>query len=214
MPTPRLDNQHQRGGVSRPVVGLRDAHGLDVHHERRQHGRAAQQHRPTDRGRAGGRQRVAHQPFKPDLFRRRAGAQHPVPVRQPIAVPQDAPGAVVDRHDPPAPVQVDDAYPRVVEQGGHRRGPRLGADQRLPDADELPDMGQQRRDHRDPRGPPAIRVDGIAGAPDDVGAVRPVETHVHAVLHAAPAQQLVVGGRGLQRLGRVQVLDVDQTTVG
>ena len=146
MLAPRLDNQHQRGDVARAVVRLRDAHGLDVHHEGRQHGRATEQHRSTDRDRAGGRQRVAHQPLETDLVGRRAGAQHPVPVRQPIAVPQDAAGAVVGLYDPPTPVQVEDAYPWVVEQGGHGRVPRLGADQRLPDTDELTDMGQQFRD--------------------------------------------------------------------
>ena len=31
--------------------------------------------------------------------------------------------------------QVEDADPRVLEQGSHGRVPRLGADQRLPDAD-------------------------------------------------------------------------------
>ena len=129
-------------------------------------------------------------------------------------MPQDAAGAVVGRHDPPAPVQVDDAYPRVVEQGGHGCVPRFGADQRLPDADELPDMGQQPRDRRDPRRPPAVRVDGIAEAPDDGGPVRPVETRVHAVLAAGPEQHVVVGGRCLQLLGREQVLDVHETTVG
>ena len=127
--------------MPRAVVRLRDAHQLDVYHERRQHGRAAEQHRPTDRGRAGGRQRVSHQPFETDLVGQRTGAQRPVPIRQPIAVPQDAAGAAVGVDDPPAPVQVNDAYPRVVEQGGHGRVPHLGADQRLPDTDELPDMG-------------------------------------------------------------------------
>ena len=71
--------------------------------------------------------------------------------------------------------------------------PRLGADQRLPDADELLDMGQQPLDHRDPGRPPAIPVDGIVQAPADVGAVQPGETDVQAVLHAGPGQQLVVG---------------------
>ena len=141
MLAPRLDNQHQRGNVPRSVVRLRDAHRLDVHHERRHHGRAAEHHRPTDSDRARGRQRVAHQPFETDLVGRRAGAQHPVPVQQPIAAPQDAPGAVVPLQDPPAPVQVEDADPRVVEQGGHGRGARLGADQRLPDTDELSEPG-------------------------------------------------------------------------
>ena len=54
-------------------------------------------------------------------------------------------------HDPPAPVQFEDADPRVVEQGGRGRAPRLGAEQRLPDADELLDMGQQPLDHRSRR---------------------------------------------------------------
>jgi len=65
-----------------------------------------------------------------------------VAVRQPIAAPQDAAGVAVGVDDPPTPVQVEDAYPRVVEQGGHGRVPRRGADQRLPDTDELPDMGR------------------------------------------------------------------------
>ena len=178
MRAPRLDNQHQRGHVPRSVVRLRAAHRLDVHHERRHHGRAAERHRPTDSDRARGWQRVAHQPFETDLVGRRTGAQHPVPVQQPIAVPQEAPGAVVPLQDPPAPVQFEDADPRVVEQGGHGRAPRPGADQRLPDADELLDMGQQPLDPRDPRSPPALRVDGIVQAPADVGAVQPGETEV------------------------------------
>ena len=144
---------------------------------------------PLDRGRAGGRQRVAQQPLETDLVGWRAGVEHPVPVRQPVAPPQDAPGAVVGRDDVAPPVQVENAYPRVVEQGGHGRVPRFGADQRLPDPDELPDMGQQPRDHRDPRRPPAIRVDGVAEGPGDVGAVRPVETRVHRVLLAGPGEE-------------------------
>ena len=123
-------------------------------------------------------------------------------------------GAVIGLHDPPPPVQVDDAHPRVVEQGGHGRVPRLGANQRLPHANELPDMRQQPRDHRDRRGSPAIRGDRIAQAPGDGGAVRPVETRVQAVLAAGPEQHLVVGGRGLQLLGRQQVPDVYQMAVG
>ena len=77
---------------------------------------------------------------------------------------------------------------------------------------KLSDAGQQPRDHRDPGRPPAIRVDGVPEAPGDVGAVRPVETHVQAVLPLEPMHQFVVGGRGLQLLGRVQLPDVGQTT--
>ena len=130
------------------------------------------------------------------------------------ALTGDIPAALGDLANLKYLVLFDNSYPRVVEQGGHGRGPRRGADQRLPDADELPDMGQQPRHHRGPRRPPAIRVDGVAGTPDDVEAVRPIETHVQAVLHAGPEQHLVVGGRGLQLLGRVQVVNVHQATVG
>ena len=73
------------------------------------------------------------------------------------------------------PVRVDDADPRVVEQGRHGRSQRLGPYERLPDADELPDVGQQVRDRRDPRRAPTVRVDGVAEAPGDRRAVRPVE---------------------------------------
>ena len=139
MRAPRLDNQHQRGHVPRSVVRLRAAHRLDVHHERRHHGRAAEHHRPTDSDRARGRQRGAHQPFEADLVGRRAGAQHPVPVQQPIAVPQEAPGAVVPLQDPPAPVQFEDADPAAeaqtarilvsnVEQTGDDSAETLGND--------------------------------------------------------------------------------------
>ena len=67
------------------------------------------------------------------------------------------------------------------------------AGQRLPDADELLDMGQQPLDHRDPRRSPALRVDGIVQAPADVGAGQPGELDVQAVLHTGPAQNIVVG---------------------
>ena len=66
----------------------------------------------------------------------------PFPVRQPVAVPEDVAGAVVDLQDPPAPVQMNDAHPRTVEQAGHGRASRPGAHQRLADADELPDVAR------------------------------------------------------------------------
>ena len=121
------------------------------------------------------------------------GAQPPVPVPQPIAAPQDGVGAVVARHDPPAPVQLENADPRVIEQGDHGRVPHLGGDQRLPDADELSDMGQQPLDHRDLRRSPAIRGHGIAETPGDVGAVRTIPAHVQAILVFGPEHYLVVG---------------------
>ena len=108
-------------------------------------------------------------------------------------MPEDATGAVINRYDLPTPVQVEDADPRVIEQGGHGRLVRLGADQRLPDADKLPDMGQQPFDRRDLGRPPAIRGHGITEAPADVGGIRPVQTHVQAILVLGPEQYLVVG---------------------
>ena len=53
------------------------------------------------------------------------------------------PGAVVGLQDLAAPVQVDDANPGIVEQAGLGHVQRLGADQRLPDADKLAKVGQQ-----------------------------------------------------------------------
>ena len=125
----------------------------------------------------------------------------------------EAAGAVIDRQDPLTPVQVEDADPRVPEQGGHGRVPRLGADQRLPDVDELSDVGREPPDHGDLRRPPAIRGDGIAKAPRHMGAIRPVQAHVQALLILAPEQCLVVGTRGFQLLGRVQVFDRHQLAV-
>ena len=89
--------------------------------------------------------------------------------------------------------QVEDAEPGIVEQGGHTRRPRLGAHQRLPDADELPDMGEQCPDHCDLQSSPAIRGHRIAEGPGDVGTVRHLQAHVQAVLVFTPEHYLVVG---------------------
>ena len=103
-----------------------------------------------------------------------------------MAVSQDAAGAVIRCHDPPAPVQVEDADPRIIQQRGHGRVARRGPDQRLSDPDELPDMGEQILDHRNLGRPPAIRGHGIAEAPSHMGAIRPVQAHVQAILIFAP----------------------------
>ena len=100
---------------------------------------------------------------------------------------EEAPGTVIHRQNPPAPVQVDDADPRGLEQGRHGRVPRLGTDQRLPDTDELTDMGHEPPDHRDLRRPPALRGDRIRERPGHAGTPRPVQEHVHALLILVPA---------------------------
>ena len=97
MLAPRLDNQHERGHVPGGGVRVRDVHRLDMHHERRQQGRAAEHHRPTDRDRARGRQRVAHPPSETDLVGRPAGAQHPVPDTRILDLPRGRILAANDR---------------------------------------------------------------------------------------------------------------------
>ena len=57
-----------------------------------------------------------------------------------------------------------------------------GPDQRLPDAHKLPDLGQQPLQQRELRRPPAIRGHRIAETPGYVGAIRPVQAHVQALL--------------------------------
>ena len=93
------------------------------------------------------------------------------------------PGTVVGRHDPPAPVQVETPIRGLSSRAVTVVFPRLGADQRLPECGRNCRIwGNSAVTHRDPRR--AIRVDGVAEGPGDVGAVRPGETHVQAVLLA------------------------------
>ena len=116
---------------------------------------------------------------------RPASPQFPAPVRQPVAVPQDGAGAVIRLYDLSPPVQVDDPNPGGVEQVGHGRAQRLGADQGLPDPDKLPNVGQQSFNQCELRGFPATRGDGVMDTPGDVGPVRPVQAHPQAILSAA-----------------------------
>ena len=159
-------------------------------------------------------QRRGQQPVQTGLLVGRTGVQYPIAIRQHIAIPQDVKGTVIGCQDPPAPVQVNNADSLVLEQGGHGRLKRPGAHQRLPDAHELADMGQQPRDHGGLRSLPALPGHGVAQGPCHVGAIRPVQAHDQAILVADPGEHLVVGGGGLQLLGRVQVGDVHQPTVG
>ena len=186
------DNQDQRGHVARAVVRLGHGDGFDMHHERRGTGRAGQQHRPADRDGPGGRQRAGQEPVQTGPIGRLPRPQHPLPVRQPRATSQEATGAVIDLQDLPAPVQVDDPNPGILQQGGRGRGPRPGPDQRLPDAHKVPDLGQQPLQQRDRRRPPALRGHRIAETPGYVGAIRPVQAHVQALLIVAPTQEVVV----------------------
>ena len=111
---------------------------------------------------------------------------------QEVVVAREATGAVIDLQDLPASVQVDDPNPGILQQGGRGRGPRPGPDQRLPDAHKVPDLGQQPLQQRDLHRPPAIRGHRIAETPGYVGAIRPVQAHVQALLVVAPTQEVVV----------------------
>ena len=121
---------------------------------------------------------------------------------------------VVRRQDPPAPIQVDDGDPPVLEQCRHGRALRPGADQRLAHADELADLGHQPLELVHLRRRPTARRRRIAEAPDYVRAFQPFQTHSQAVPVEHRDRGLVVGTRRPQLLGRVRVRDVNQTTVG
>ena len=108
--------------------------------------------------------------------------QGTVLVGQPVALPQQPDGAVVGRDDPSPPVQVDDTRPRYVQQSRERLSERPGLDQRMPDEEEMPHVGQKPFDHPGPIGAPTTRVDGIAERPHHARSTWPVETHVQAVL--------------------------------
>ena len=75
--------------------------------------------------------------------------QYAALVGEPVTSPQEIAGEVVHRHDPPAPVQLDDSGLAEVEQPGGGRAQFLGIDQRLPDTHELPKMRQDAPDHVD-----------------------------------------------------------------
>ena len=120
-----------------------------------------------------------------------------VPVAQPVPGQQQCAGAIVDRRDPPAPVELDDAPPDVVEQRKERRAERPCIHQRLPHPHELANRRQQPPDRLHPLRRPLVPVDGIVEDDDDAHAVRPVEPHVEAVERLRVGQKLVVDQRGL-----------------
>jgi len=174
-----------------------------------------------DRHRAAGRrlaaearQRTLQQPLQAAMIRRQRGAQGAVLVRQPHAPAQDVQGRSVRRQHAPAAVQVQHADPAVVQQAGQTGAQRIGANQRLTDADELADMRQQRLDQLELSGLPAAAADGVPNRPDNGRVVRPVEARYQAVLDLAAAPALVVRSRGPQLLFRVEVGDMDHLASG
>ena len=194
MRAPRLDNQHQRGHVPRSVVRLRAAHRLTC----TTNGGTTDDRRSTiDPLTATAPEAGNASPTSRSRRTWSDGArapQHPVPVQQPIAVPQDAPGAVVP---PPGSARAGPV------RGRRSAGCRAGRSR----ACSAPRRGPA------PAGrgrtgwiwgsslwtivireaPQPSESTGFVQAPADVGAVQPGETDVQAVLHTGPEQYLVVG---------------------
>ena len=63
------------------------------------------------------------EPRQPGLVGRQPGPQLPPPVREPRAVPQQAPGVVIRLHDPSPPIQVEHPPPGRCRAGRSRRCP-------------------------------------------------------------------------------------------
>ena len=125
------------------------------------------------------------------------GRQQAAAIRQPVAPAEQVAGKIVRRDDAAAGIELDDPAARVFEQPGHWRSQGTRIDQRLPDPHVLADVGQETRHRLHPGGGPAVAVDGVADAPGDARAARPVETRDEAVLAVAARQHLVEGRRPL-----------------
>ena len=186
-----------------------------MQHQRRQSTRAPpHHHRAACALCAERRQGPRQQCLEAGVVLRPAREQQTALVEQAVAGPQEVAGPVVRRHDPPAPVELDDAGPGGLEQFRERRAESTGAGQRLPDPHVLTDMGQETPDRVELHGRPAVPVDRVVDGPDDARAVGPVQANVDAVLGVSQRQPLVECYRGVQlRLG-VEVGNVDQLAVG
>ena len=130
----RVGDQHQRRDRPEVKVRLLPAHRVDVQHQRRQGGRASHHRRAAGALTHEPRQRPRQQTLEDGIVLRRAGEKETALVEQTIAGPQQIPGAVVRRNDPPAPIELDDAQPGGVEQLREGRAQSAGASQRLLDA--------------------------------------------------------------------------------
>ena len=89
-----------------------------------------------------------------------------------------------------------------------------GRRQRLADADELADMGQQALQEPEPAGLPAAAADGIRYRPHEAQPVRVVEVRVQAVPGAQAAVSLVVHRRRLALLLGPEVGEMHQPALG
>ena len=117
-----------------------------------------------------------------------------------VASPQELVGCVVRLHDPPMPIQLDDAEYFVIKQSGQRSAQSPGIDQCLADGHVLPEVGQYILDHVDLSGRPVFPVDGVSDPPSDTRAIWPIQADGNSVLTAAARQQFVVRRRGSKLL--------------
>ncbi len=154
------------------------------------------------------------QTLQPRILCRQRRLQQAVPVGQPISPAQDVPGAIVHRHHPAAPVELQDPNADIVEQPGERRLERPGIGQRLLDPHEVADIRQQQPDRLHLPARPAVPLDRIAHRPHDARAFRPVKAHMEAVPGTGERHGLVVNCRGLQFILGEQRASRDQLAVG
>ena len=164
--------------------------------------------RAPDRGTAAASRRCSSA-----SFHRRGGGQGATPVPEPVGFQQDLPGAVVRFQDPPAPIQLKETGPSVVEQGGERRAQSSGLGYRVPDACELAQVGRETLKGPDLIVPPASALGGVPQRQDDRAPVQPVQPHVKAMLRSVGASKFVVYDGGLLFPGRIQIGPVGHVSV-
>ena len=108
-PASLVDNQHERRDRPSAVLRVLAAYRVDVQPEALEGCRASHRHRAGRAPTAVWREDPRQQPLKTGVVFRQARGQETVFVEEGVAGPEQAQGMIVRRHDPPAPVQLDDS---------------------------------------------------------------------------------------------------------
>ena len=144
-----------------------------------------------------GRQGAGHQTLQAGLIGRKTGVQMTVPVKQTVSLAYQSVGAVVHLQQAAAAIQMDDTDQGTAEQ----------LDQGAPYASALCSDYRTRTGWRMwgrrrwivsiwPFSQPFRPTGGVAKRHGDSAALRPVKTHVQAVLADSKGKCLVVGPGG------------------